>query len=181
MVACTACLKSGQACRMLSLSARCGNCYQSRIATCVLVHIPVPDFLSINWEIEKLSEEEEAAELQLDADQAATDALVWTQAARAKLQRLWKQKRLLKQKEQEIFDKGWDNAEALEQLEQLELFNQEMALANPDALANAHVVDWSAFWTGGDVLDGTLPEVGGSLSGWCLVPKCSPCLGILTI
>ncbi|KAF1940475.1 hypothetical protein EJ02DRAFT_455990 [Clathrospora elynae] len=163
MVACTACSKSGQACRMSSSSARCGNCYQSGIATCVPVHIPVPDFSSINWEIEKLSEEEEAAELQLDAEeQAATDALVRTQAARAKLQRLQKQKRLLKQKEQEIFDKGRDNAEALEQLEQLELFNQEMVLANPDAPADAPV-DWSAFWTGGDALDGTLPEVGGSL------------------
>ncbi|KAF1939268.1 hypothetical protein EJ02DRAFT_259796 [Clathrospora elynae] len=111
MVACTACSKSRQACRMLSLSVRYGNCYQSGIATYVPVHILVPDFLSINWEIEKLSEEEEAAE---------------------------------------------------SQLEQLELFNQEMVLANPDAPANAPV-DWSAFWTGGDALDHTLPEVGGSL------------------
>ncbi|EFQ87559.1 hypothetical protein PTT_16903 [Pyrenophora teres f. teres 0-1] len=80
--------------------------------------------------------------------------------ARSKLKRLRKQKRLLKRREQQVFDAGREEAEDLERLEALEHLNQAVALTNPEVPAEAAVVDWSGFWDFG--VDDTGVAAGGS-------------------
>ncbi|KAF1941749.1 hypothetical protein EJ02DRAFT_347058 [Clathrospora elynae] len=155
IVACSHCVEKRLECRMLSLSLRCGNCCRDGVATCLPAHIPIPDFSGINRALEKLEAQENAVEAQMLADdeaaevsvieaqRVATAARERSRAARAKLSRLRKQRKLLKRKEQEIFDEGRIEAEELERLEELEGFNQEIASANPNAPIGAHVVDWS--------------------------------------
>jgi hypothetical protein len=90
---------------------------------------------------------EEATEAQLEADEAVAEAaLARMRDARNKLKRLCKQKRLLKKKEQRMFDEGLETAEELERLEALESLNQELASTNPEAPPNAEVIDWSVLW-----------------------------------
>ena len=64
--------------------------------------------------MEKLKREE----METEALQATTTEQI--RVSQAKLQRLRKQKRFLKEREQKMFDKGLDNVEELERLEELE-------------------------------------------------------------
>lgn len=83
----------------------------------------------------------------MDADERLiAQAMERVRNARAKMKRLRKQKKLLKRKEVEVFEAGREDAEELERLELLEQFNHEIASVNPEAPAEAAIVDWSAFW-----------------------------------
>lgn len=147
MVACSYCVKMGLPCRMSSLSSRCGNCYREGIQSCLPAHIPLPDFSKIDKELSKLEAQEDSVEAELVADEKLAETLSRRmRASRAKLQRLRNQKKLLKRKEQVVFDEGRVDAEELERLEELEHFNAEVASVNAEAPAEAAVVDWSSLW-----------------------------------
>ncbi|KAL7780671.1 hypothetical protein CFE70_010696 [Pyrenophora teres f. teres 0-1] len=125
---------------MSSLSDRCGNCYRNGVKECVPAQIPLPDFSKIDRGMGKLEKR--------------------MRVARSKLKRLRKQKRLLKRREQQVFDAGREEAEDLERLEALEHLNQAVASTNPEVPAEAAVVDWSGFWDFG--VDDTGVAAGGS-------------------
>jgi hypothetical protein len=105
------------------------------------------DFSKIDCELAKLEAQEEAVEAQQDADEKViADAQERLRVSRSKMKRLRKQRKLLKRKETEVFEAGRVDAEEFERLEGLERFNQEIASANPEAPAEAAVIDWSVFW-----------------------------------
>jgi hypothetical protein len=62
------------------------------------------------------------------------------------MRRLRKQRKLLKRKEADVFEAGREDAEELDRLEERKRFNQELASTNPEAPAEAAVVNWSCFW-----------------------------------
>jgi hypothetical protein len=157
MVACARCVKEGLTCRLSSLSSVCGSCYRAGAAECLPAHIPLPDFSKINRELAKLESQEEAVEAQQDADEKiVAEAQERLRVSRNKMKRLRKQKNLLKRREAAVFEAGRADAEDLEQLEQREQLNQEIASTNPEAPAEAAVVDWSFLWDDASGL--VLPE-----------------------
>lgn len=156
MVACSYCSKKGLGCRLSSLSERCGNCVRNGNYDCSPAEVPLPDFSRLDREMAKLETAEEETEAQLEADEAAAEAvLVRMREARNKLKRLRKQKKLLKKKEQKMFDQGLETAEELERLEALEGLNQDLASTNPEAPVGAEVIDWSVFWNLDEVPSGS--------------------------
>lgn len=161
MVACAHCVKEKKPCRISSLADVCGQCYRDGVKECLPADIPLPDFSKIDRELEKLEKQEEAVEAQQDADERViAEAQERLRVSRSKMRRLRKQRKLLKRKEAEVFEAGREDAEDLERLEAQERFNQEIASANPEAPAEAAVIDWSCFWdlSGGD----TIPIAGSS-------------------
>jgi len=165
MVACSRCQKKGLGCRMASLSKRCGNCIQSGCMVCIPGDVPVIDFSKIDREMKKLEDEELDAEASLNHEvEQAELAAQRARQAQAKLARLRKQKRLLKRKEQAMFDKGLEHVEELEQLEMLEELGQDIASVNPSAPLGAEIIDWSRFWNipGDSVGETAAADVGSS-------------------
>jgi hypothetical protein len=157
MVACSHCVKEKKSCRMSSLSEVCGQCYRDGVKECLPANIPMPDFSKIDRELEKLEKQEEAVEAQQDADEKLiAEAQERLRVSRSKMRRLRKQRKLLKRKEADVFETGREDAEELDRLEERERFNQELASTNPEAPAEAAVIDWSCFWE--------LPD-GGSTQG----------------
>jgi TolA-binding protein len=147
MVACAHCVKEKLPCKLSSLNDVCGNCYRDGLTVCVPANIPMPDFSKIDRELAKLEKQEEAVEAQQDADEKVIEeAQERLRISRSKMKRLRKQRKLLKRKETEIFEAGREDAEELGRLEDRERFNQELASANPEAPAEAAVIDWSVFW-----------------------------------
>lgn len=182
MVACSYCAKKSLPCKLSSLSRKCGNCERFGIVKCVPKEVPPPDFSRIDREMDKLEKSEKETEDLLTADLAAVEAVYARVRARhAKLARLRKQKRLLKEKEQVMFDRGIEDVEDLEALEALERLNSEIASVNPDADPLAQVVDWSLLWDSPVDVANTAEASAGSLRGWFLVPMCFRFLGTLTI
>lgn len=97
--------------------------------------------------MEKLRRQEEETDLALEAQEAIAEAaLSEMRALRAKSRRLRKQKAMLKRKEQQVFDAGAADAEELERLDQREALNQAIASVNPEAPAQAEIIDWSVIW-----------------------------------
>jgi chromosome segregation ATPase len=144
---------------MSSLTNVCGNCYSAGKTECLPAHIPMPDFSKIDRELAKLDAQEEAVDAQEEADEKAIEAAQERlRAARAKKRRLRRQRKFLKRREVETFEAGRVDAEELEQLEMLERLNQDLASVNPEAPAEAHIVDWSAFWPEAHALSGELVE-----------------------
>jgi hypothetical protein len=91
MVACAHCVKEGYACRMSSLSELCGNCYRDGKKECLPANILLPDFSKIDRELEKLEKQEEAVELQQDANKKLiADAQERLRVSRSKMRRLRK-------------------------------------------------------------------------------------------
>jgi hypothetical protein len=80
---------------MSSLKKECGNCYRNGVKVCVPVDVPLPDFSRLDAELARLDLQEADADT---AEAAAMDALL---AARAKKDRLRKQRKLLKRREQQ--------------------------------------------------------------------------------
>ena len=119
----------------------------------------MPDYSKIDKEMERLErlEDEEEARLRVEEDMAEA-ALVRARQAREKLSRLRKQKKLLRCKEQDMFDNNMSQIEELEALEAREELNVALSSVNPEAPLGAATVDWSPFWGVGD----TVPEAGGS-------------------
>ena len=75
---------------MSSLKKECGNYYRNGVKLCVPVEVPLPDFSRLDQELARLEQQESEADA---AEAAALDALL---AARAKKDRLRKQRKVLK-------------------------------------------------------------------------------------
>ncbi|KAL5370685.1 hypothetical protein PMIN02_013094 [Paraphaeosphaeria minitans] len=102
--------------------------------------------------LEKLEAEEEA-KLRVE-EELAEAALLRARQAREKMARLRDQRKKLRRKEQELFDRGMSTIDELEALEAQEELAQAAASINPDAPLGAEVIDWSVLWAspraGGD-------------------------------
>lgn len=147
MVACTRCTKNKLPCKLSSLHKKCGNCVRYNSAVCEPDVVPLPDYSKIDAEMERLEvlEEKEEALLRVEED-LAEGALLRARQAREKLSKLRKQKKLLRRKEQKLFDEGMSTVEELEALEAREELAQEAASVNPETPLGAATVDWSVLW-----------------------------------
>ncbi|KAF1942531.1 hypothetical protein EJ02DRAFT_345432 [Clathrospora elynae] len=146
MVACANCALRGLGRKMLSLLLKCRNCFCDGKRECCPVDVPVPDFSKIDEEMKRLEAQENAAQRVAqvaigDAQKVASAARKGLHVAHSRLARLRKQWRLLKRKEQEIFNDGCEDAEVLEVLKDMEYLNQQIASVNAGAPAEAHAVD----------------------------------------
>lgn len=139
MVSCKYCAKKGWECKLSSLHKQCGNCVSNGIVKCEPVDLAPPNFQKLDKEMERLEKLEEEAEA---AEEAAISAM---KAARAKLTRLRKQKRLLKRREQKLFDGSLQHAEDLEQLEAIEGLNFDVGVLEGGLMEGSLALDWSAF------------------------------------
>jgi hypothetical protein len=109
---------------------------------CAPIDILIPNFSCINKEIEKLRKQEEETNKALKAQEAiAKAALAKMCTLRAKARQLRKQKAMLKQKEQQIFNIGAKDAANIKVLERRAHLNNAVASVNPKAPAQAKVVD----------------------------------------
>ena len=91
--------------------------------------------------LEQLEDKEEAR-LRVEED-IAEAALSRARQAKEKLSRLWKQKKLLRRKEQEMFNCSLAIVKELEAFKKLEEFNSKVALVNLEAPLGVATVDWS--------------------------------------
>lgn len=142
---------------MSSLREECGNCHRNGIKTCEPVEIPPPNFARLDKEMERLDAQEAEADA---AEEAALGALV---AARAKKNRLRKQKKLLQRREQKWFAESTALSDDLDVLEARDAINSEVRLLEDGLMPGTSALDWSAFspsWLEGD----PLPDLGASAS-----------------
>jgi len=156
MVSCKYCAKKGWECKLSSLSKQCGNCVHNGIVKCEPIDLPAPNFARIDSEMSRLEALEEQAE---EAEEAAAAAL---NAARSKLSRLRKQKKLLKRREQSLFDKSEQYEKDLAVLEALETLGQDVGILDDGLMPGSLALDWSAFTPAdldlGDVSSVSIPE-----------------------
>lgn len=124
---------------MSSLKKECGNCYRNGVKTCVPVEIPLPDFTKLDKELARLEQQESEADA---AEAKALDALL---AARAKKDRLRKQRKLLKRREQQYVDDSGKYVEDIEALEAGESLNAEMRNLEEGMMPGTLALDWSAY------------------------------------
>lgn len=124
---------------MSSLKKECGNCYRSGVKTCVPVEVPLPDFSKLDSELARLEQQE------ADADQAEASALNALLAARAKKDRLRKQRKMLKRREQQLVDASGKYVEEIEALESLEAVNRDVGFLEEGLMPGTLALDWSAF------------------------------------
>jgi hypothetical protein len=139
MVACQYCAKKGLECRMSSLKKECGNCYRNGVKVCVPVVVPIPDYSKLDKEMARLEQQEN------DADAAEAAALEALLAARAKKDRLRKQRKLLVRREQQWMDESGRFVEEIEALEAVDGINQEVSLLEDGLMPGTSSLDWSAF------------------------------------
>jgi chromosome segregation ATPase len=92
---------------MLSLSNVCRQYYRDSVKTCLPVNILLLDFSKIDRKLKKLKKQEEAVKAQQDADKKLiAEAQERLQVLRSKMRQLRKQRKLLKQKEADVFKTG---------------------------------------------------------------------------
>jgi hypothetical protein len=139
MVSCQYCAKKNLECRMSSLKKECGNCYRNGVKSCVPVEIPVPNFEKLDQELARLEQQE------ADADAAEAAALQSLMAARAKKDRLRKQRKMLKRREQQWVDGSGKYVEEIEALEAMEGLNRDVAQLEGGLMPGTLALDWSAF------------------------------------
>jgi hypothetical protein len=98
--------------------------------------------------------------LEAEAEKAEEDAAAAMLAARSKLNRLRKQKRLLKRREHQLFDNSLRLTEDLESLEALEALGKDVGVLEDGLMPNSLALDWSVFPPSES--DGTVPTASGS-------------------
>lgn len=139
MVSCQYCAKRGLECRMASLRKECGNCYRVGGQKCVPVEVPVPNFDRIDRELQRLEQQE------AEADAAESAALQAILAARNKKDRIRKQKKLLKRREQQWVDEAGKYVEDIEALDAVDGINRDVAQLEEGLMPGSLALDWSAF------------------------------------
>jgi hypothetical protein len=139
MVACQYCAKKNRECRMSSLKEVCGNCYRNGIKECVPVEVPAPDFSKLDRELARLEQQESEADA---AESAALEALL---AARAKKDRLRKQRKVLARREQKLAEESGKFVEDIEALEAAEDINREVGILESGLMPGTLALDWGAF------------------------------------
>ena len=112
MVSCQRCALRQLECRLSSLSKKCAKCIRTR-KKCESI-VPMMNFDAINRALAKL----EKKEMKMKATQLVATKQLRTSFV--KLQRLKKQKRFLRDKEQKMFDKELSNVKKLKRLKNLE-------------------------------------------------------------
>lgn len=148
MVRCSYCAKNNYGCRLSNLHSKCTNCVRFRNKRCEPEELPLPDYSKIDREMERLEKEEAELEAKLRVEEdIAQAALVRARDVRDKQERLRRQRKLLRRREKEMFEKGMETVDDLEALEELERLNQDLSSVNPEAPSGAAVVDWSVFWS----------------------------------
>lgn len=160
MVSCKYCAKKNLECRMSSLKKECGNCYRNGVVKCEPVDVPVPNFTKLDNEIARLESQEAEAD---KAEEAALNALL---AARAKKNRLRKQKKLLQRRGQQWLSGSTQYVEDIEALEAVDAINQEVLLLEDGLMPGTSALDWSTFMP--SVLEGdpgSLDESGVAVAG----------------
>ena len=160
MVSCRRCESKGWDCKLSSFSLKCSACVLSA-TKCEAAEIAPPDFATIDRAMERLEKEELEAEAVLDA------AAEQIRVSRAKLRRLRKQKKFLKDREKKLFDKGLSDVEEFERLEELEKANEvqraaEAASSVDDFLTSGALSPGSLSWLDQFAVDGTLEGAPGS-------------------
>jgi hypothetical protein len=148
MVRCSYCALRNLGCKLSSLHKKCGNCVRFGNPKCEPESVPLPDYSKIDKEMSRLEklEDEEEARLRVEED-VAEAALLRARQAREKLASLRKQKKLLRRKEQKLFDSGMATVDELEALEAREELASAAAAVNPEAPLGAEVIDWSVLWS----------------------------------
>ena len=101
---CSRCKQSGEECRILLGSMKCGSCTRKGYAGCDVRDVTDADFDKLDNESEKLEEQ-----LRIAKDQKSS--------ARAKIKRLKSQRAYLKSRREELIRRGLNNIEELERLE----------------------------------------------------------------
>jgi chemotaxis regulatin CheY-phosphate phosphatase CheZ len=124
---------------MSSLKKECGNCHRNSVKTYVPVEVPIPDFTKLNKELAYLEQQKSKADA---AEAKALDALL---TARAKKNRLQKQQKLLKRREQQWMDESRKLVEELEALEAVDEINRDMSSLEEELMPGTLTLDWSAF------------------------------------
>ncbi len=148
---------------MSSLKKECGNCYRVGGQKCVPMEVPLPNFERIDRELERLEQQE------AEADNAETMALQAIMAARAKKDRIRKQRKLLKRREQQWVDESGKFVEEIEALEAVEGINRDVSQLEDGLMPGSLALDWSAFMPsvlegdpGFPLLDDTATQAVGS-------------------
>lgn len=139
MVACTYCEKKNLECRMSSLNKVCGNCYRNGVKECVPVDIPLPDYLKLDQELARLEQQESEADA---AESAALEALL---SARAKKDRLRKQRKFLARREQKLMEELKKFVDEIEALEAAEDINREVGILESGLMPGTLALDWGTF------------------------------------
>jgi hypothetical protein len=153
MVSCKYCAKNNLECKMSSLKKACGNCYYNGISKCEPVEVPLPNYSKLDRELARLAKQE------AEADKAEEDAFNAMVAARAKKERLRKQRELLQRREQRWVDESGRYVEDLEALEAVDSINREVANLEGGLMPGTSALDWSAFspsWLEGDPMPSDL-------------------------
>lgn len=117
-MACSYYAKRKLPCRLSSLHVKCTNCVRFGSPKCEPEEIPLPDYSKIDAELERLErlEAEEEAKLRVE-EELAEAALLRARQAREKMSRLRDQRKKLRKKEQELFNRGMSTINELEALE----------------------------------------------------------------
>ncbi len=136
MVSCSYCQRRRLPCRMLSLSKRCGACNRAGNKDCSPGDLPLVDFSKTEKELARLR-----AQIR-EAKQDESLALERLQTARARLLRLKTQKRAVESKEREIFDKGLQSVEELEQLEAIEELGTDFRVQGTSDVPAPDALNW---------------------------------------
>jgi hypothetical protein len=105
------------------------------VKVCVPVVVPIPDYSKLDKEIARLEQQEN------DADAAEAATLQALLAARAKKNRLQKQKKLLVRREQQWIDKSGRFVEEIEALEAVDRINQEVSLLKDGLMLGTSSLD----------------------------------------
>ena len=80
---------------MSLLKKECGNCYWNGVKSCVLVEVLILNFEKLDQELARLEQQKAKVDA---AESVALEALI---AARAKKDRLYKQRKILKRRKQQ--------------------------------------------------------------------------------
>lgn len=122
MVSCRRCENKGLECKLSSLSSKCSHCVLSG-GKCIAVQKAPVDFDKIDRAMERLNQEEIAAQT------AAEAAANQFRQSEAKLHRVRKQKMFLKNREKKLFDKSLSEVEEFEMLKELEKAGEAQQVA----------------------------------------------------
>jgi len=152
---------------MSSLKSQCGNCYKNGITKCEPVEPPLPNFTRIDSEVKRLESLEEEAE-----KAEATAEAAW-RASRAKLERLRKQKRLLKRREQKLIDDASRFIEDIEHLEALEALDRDVVSLDHGLMPGVCALDWAVYPPPHDPDEPESPDRSIDSSGTLSVAPCS--------
>jgi hypothetical protein len=109
------------------------------VKECVPVDIPLPDYSKLDQELARLEQQESEADA---AESAALEALL---SARAKKDRLRKQRKFLARREQKLMEESKKFVDEIEALEAAEDINREVGILESGLMPGTLALDWGTF------------------------------------